>query len=318
MWRLLRCAFTYAVHHKHVSVAAATGFFVLFAAAAKAESFEADITSGRITRHYTLVMPMNSGEGRRLPTVIVLHGSLMSGKSMRKIFGLEEIGEREAMAVAYPDANGRVWNDGRVQDIDAVNDVHFVIQLARHLVDRGIADPDRLYLVGLSSGGMLTYRVACEAPRVFAAYAALVANMPKNIMKRCRPGVGVPMLLINARYAREPDISGFGDWQAVELATPASTIDFWRHNNGCDGAPQVRPMPDNDPTDGSTVTAEQHPNCASGATVASFMVENGSLLPPGAKIAPRSPLLTIAGGRPNADISAADITWKFFRRFPAR
>lgn len=318
MQRLLRAAFTAGVRHKSVIMALMAGFLALSAPSVKAEIFEVNITSGRFERHYTLVLPENGGEGRRLPTMIVLHGSMMSSKSMRRIFDIEEIAEREGWAVVYPDAYGRVWNDGRTQDIDAPNDVHFIVQLARHLVGRGIADPDRLYLVGLSSGGMLTFRVACEAPRVFAAYAALVANMPKDAMKRCRPGMGVPMLLINARHAKEPDTSGLSDWGVVQYASPAATTDFWRRNNGCDGPPQVKPMPDKDPSDGSTVTAEQHLTCTSGATVVSFMVENGSLLPPGVRIASRSPLLLFAGGRPNGDISAAEISWKFFRRFPAR
>lgn len=304
-------------HHNRVRSVLAMALLALFPAAVQAGNFEVDVKSGRFDRHYTLVLPDGPIKGP-LPTVIVLHGTLMSGKSMRKVFGLDEIADREGMAVVYPDANGRVWNDGRTQDIDAPNDVHFVIQIARQLVDRGIADQEKIYLVGLSSGGMLTFRVACEAPRVFAAYAALVANMPDELMRRCQPGMGVPMLLINSRRAKEPDVSGPGEWTHAEITTATATLNFWRRNNGCEGAAQVRVMPDKDPQDGSTITAEQHLTCSSGATVVSFLTESSSLLPPGARVSSGSQLLALTGGRPNSDISSADISWKFFRRFPAQ
>lgn len=303
--------------HNTVIAVVAVGLFAVSVQSAKAAGFEVEMKSGRFQRHYTLVLPDGITKGP-LPTIIVLHGTMMSGKSMRNLFELDEIANREGAAVVYPDANGRVWNDGRTQDIDAPNDVHFVIQVARQLVERGIADQDRLYLVGLSSGGMLTFRVACEAPRVFAAYAALVANIPDDVMRRCRPGQGVQMLLINSRQAKEPDVSGPSEWSRADIVTAAATLNFWRRNNGCEGAPQARVMPDKDPDDGSIINAEQHLTCSSGATVVSFMTESGSLLPPGTKRSGGGPLMTLASGRPNGDISSADITWKFFRRFPAQ
>jgi polyhydroxybutyrate depolymerase len=126
------------------------------------------------------------------------------------------------------------------------------------------------------------------------------------------------MLLINSRRAKEPDVSGPGEWARADIATAAATLNFWRRNNGCEGPPQVRMMPDKEPQDGSTIAAEQHLICSSGATVVSFMSESASLLPPGAKVPNGSPLVALTGGRPNADISSADIVWKFFRRFPAQ
>ena len=73
-------------------------------------------------------------------------------------------------------------------------------------------------------------------------------------------------------------------------------------------------MPDRDLEDGSTVAAEQYQDCTTGTPVVSFMVEGEGYLPPGARLNKR-PTLVSALGRPNRDISTADVSWKFFRRF---
>lgn len=304
--------------HSYVKHAFAAGAIAALAATGVcAETYTGSIDSGRVERHYTIVLPDNAPDSPRLPTVIALHGPLMTGKSMRRLFDMDDLGQREGFAIVYPDSYGRLWNDGRVPTDEAPNDVRFINQLAQHLTQRGIADPTRLYLVGMSSGGMLAYRIACETPRTFAAYGAVVANMPKELARHCNPGVGVPFVLINSEHDRDiPEENEQAEWNQGKVLTAGATVDFWRRNNGCDSSSQVKPMPDKDIEDGSTVTAQQFQNCQKGNAVASFMVEGGGHLPPGAQLGNRSLLISVLG-RPNRDISAADVSWKFFRRFPA-
>jgi polyhydroxybutyrate depolymerase len=288
----------------------------LSAGSATAETIRGKLYTGGSERNYVVFVPDSAPPDRRLPLVIALHGPLMTGRSMRTLFGMDEYAEREGFAVAYPDSRGPRWNDGRGRKEWGANDVRFINLLARRLVKLGIADPGRLYLVGLSSGGMLTYRIACETPESFVAYAAVIADMPKRVAKRCRLNTGVPMLIINT--LRET-LSRYGDhaeWAPSNVLSGAKTLDFWRRANGCDGAPQVKKMPDSDTSDGSTVTAEQYVKCRGRMPLVSFSVEGGGYLPPGAHISNR-PLLISVLGRPNRDISAADIAWKFFRRFRA-
>ena len=287
----------------------------LSVAGAAAETFSASLDSSGSERHYSVFMPDDMPRERRLPAVIALHGPLMTGRSMRTLFGMERLAQREGFAVVYPDSRGPRWNDGRDPRDAGPDDVRFINLLARHLVSRGLADPRRLYLVGMSSGGMLTYRIACETPETFAAYAAVVADMPKPVAEACRKNIGVPMLIINSKRDPIPQDGDQAEWEPENVLPGAWTIDFWRRNNGCEGAPQVKPMPDKDANDGSTVTAGQYLNCRTRAPLVSFTVENGGHLPPGAQVGNR-PLLLSVLGRPNKDISAADISWKFFRRFP--
>ncbi len=289
----------------------------LAALPARAEVFYDSIGTGDRERHFTLLLPDGAPQGRPMPTVFALHGGLMNGRSMRRIFGLDEIAEQDRFAVVYPDAIGRHWNDGRDGRNEDVDDVRFLRNLADHLVRKGVADPARLYLVGVSNGGMLTYRMACQSPGVFAAYAAVIANMPKRVANLCRSGGGTPLLVINS--TGDPfnpyEEGDAGEWSRGDVLSTLDTVDFWQQRNGCEGKSQDKPLPDKDARDGSTVTARQFAECRTGAPVVLLTVEGGGHLPPGAHIGNR-PMLRAMLGRANQDISAADISWKFFKRFP--
>lgn len=284
-----------------------------------AESFTDAIRSGGWERSFLVALPSKAKPGKPLPTVIALHGALMQGKSMRRIFGFEGLSERDGFAVVYPDGLKRRWNDGRAEHDRGPDDVRFIRDLADYLIRERIADPKRLYLLGVSNGGMLTYRLACEAPGVFAAYAAIIANVPINVAEGCRKSGHAPMLIINS--TQDPIVpwegGEVGRWtQRGEVLSTEETVDFWLKYNRCSGKAQMKPLPDKDRTDGSTVEAKQYSDCRSEGAVVLLSVEGGGHLPPGAEIGNRPFLQSMLGGPANRDISAPDISWKFFKRFP--
>jgi len=296
----------------------------LFGAASQAgaEQFSGTMTVAGEERSYTVVAPEGVGRSR-LPAVFALHGAFMDGRGMQRVFALDAIAQREGFLTVYPNGANRRWNDGRRfpwrRAGQGPDDVAFLANLARRLVEDGLADPRRLYLAGVSNGGMMVYRMACEAPQTFAAYTAIIANMPARMAERCRPGKGAPMLIMNATHDPLVPWKGgrVGPWgDRNDVISTKESLNFWRRNNGCEGSRQTKPLPDKDRTDGSTVIAEQYNACRSGAPVVLLTIEGGGHLLPGTDLG-RLPLLAAILGKANRDISAADIGWKFFRRFPA-
>jgi polyhydroxybutyrate depolymerase len=295
------------------------GFLTVFAAPAAAETFYNSIGSGGRERTFVVSTPAGAKRGQRLPTVIALHGGLMQGRSLQKIFGMDELTDKGRFAVVYPDGLKRRWNDGRAIDQSGPDDVRFIRRLAEHLVESGLADPRRLYLLGVSNGGMLTYRIACEAPGIFTAYAAVIANMSALVAENCKPGHAAPIIVINSTDDRMMPYDGgeVGHFRnRGEVLSTEETIDFWRRHNGCSEQSQMKPLPDKDRDDDSTVNARQYSDCRSGSAVVLLTVEGGGHVPPGAQIEGRPFLQRILGGKGNQDISAADVSWKFFKRFP--
>ncbi|MEJ2124173.1 MAG: PHB depolymerase family esterase [Alphaproteobacteria bacterium] len=279
-----------------------------------AEVFFDSVDIGHYQRGYIVSIPKGIPPGKRIPAVIALHGPLMSGLSMRRLFGLEEIAKREKFAVIYPNGWRHKWNDGRTMNPTGLDDVHFITRLANRLIKEEVADPRRIYLLGMATGGMLTYRIACEAPETFTAYAAIVANMPKRVVRHCKSKTPVPMLMINSAESREisprSEISEWHEGRNLVLENSDNMV-FWRRNNSCIGKPQVKIMADKDTSDGSIVIAKQYRYCLNNAPVVSFIVDGDGRLPPGMKL-PESARLIKELGKPNRDISAADISWKFF------
>src|SRR5690349_3067592 len=106
--------------------------------------------------------------GRPAPLVIALHSAGSTGKGFGARMGLDVIADREKFVVVYPDAIAHVWSYGRAFNSPmptvtgvTVDDVGFIKQLITYFVDRKIADPKRIYIVGSSRGGLMAYTVAC-------------------------------------------------------------------------------------------------------------------------------------------------------------
>ena len=114
--------------------------------------------------------------GDRLPVLVLLHGREMTPSDVAAASGM--LGSRPAIVV-LPAGYGRSWNAGgccaaaRAAHVDDVAFVRAVV--ARVLAQQPDADPHAVYLAGYSNGGRMAYRLACRAPGVFTAVAAVEA-----------------------------------------------------------------------------------------------------------------------------------------------
>jgi len=134
----------------------------------------------------------------RAPTVIVLHGALISAEATVSWYGFGEAVRRRGFAAAFPRGLNLLWNDGRnaAWGSDA-DDVGFLKRLAQRLVATGTADPARLYLIGVSNGGMMALRLLCEASEPFAGAGLVIAGMPTEVGTRCHIRRPIPIIMFN-------------------------------------------------------------------------------------------------------------------------
>lgn len=289
----------------------------LLAPAAAAEMQVRTIAVGGVARDYLLFAPeMRSvAADGGMPLVVALHGGNAVADMMSLYSRFNEIAAREQFAVAYPYGIGRWWNDGRHYDgrgESSADDVAFMRALVADVGAQVKIDRARVFATGISNGGFMSFRLACEAADLFAAIAPVAATMPAELGARCRPARPVPVLLIHGTSdALVPYVGGHartGSMLRGAIWSADRSIAFWAAHNGCPGTPATRVLPDLDPTDGSRVIESDFRGCT-GAPAALLRVEGGGhTWPGGVQILPTAML-----GSTNRDIDASEAIWRFFK-----
>jgi len=289
----------------------------LSAGGTQARDLYGDIRVDGVERSYTVFVPQRVSQRRgSVPVVIVLHGGFGDGMRVRRVLGLDKLAEREGFVAVYPDSLGRGWNDGRrLRRRRQADDVGFILRLKRSLVRRGLADPDRVFVAGVSNGGMMVQRLACQVPGAFAGFASILANMPVRVIDRCAPDRPVPMMVINATDDRLMPYDGGGvgfRGRAGRVVSTVETVEFWRANNRCGTRPGRRNLPDRDPDDGSRVVMVYSTDCGRGAPVILLRVEGAGHRVPGSPARDLRFFAQRALGEQNNDISTAEVITRFF------
>ncbi|MFG1477756.1 PHB depolymerase family esterase [Xanthobacter sp. V4C-4] len=286
------------------------------APAAAAGSNRQQLTVGEETRSYLVSNP--AGVSGPAPVVIALHGAMQTPQSFRAYFGLDAAAAANGFIAVYPEGEGRVWNDSRpaAMRLKAMlrpgDDVAFLVALAGKLVADGVADPARIYLTGISNGGFMVQRMACEFAPVFAAYSVIMATTAANAREECHPARPVPILFIHGTADTVVTYGGFWTPVGATLSAPDSAGLFARLN-GCAGSAR-RVLPDLDPADGTTVSERVWQGCRDGATVTLLTIENGGHQSP-ARVETRPDLATPFLGLRNHDIDAGEEVWRFMSAF---
>ena len=138
-----------------------------------------------VRRSYLVHVPSGYGPEKPLPLVVVIHGAFDTAKGIEKFSGFSMLADRENFVVLYPNGMGlfgylQHWNAGHCCG-KAVNDnwddVGFVAATIEDVQARLKIDADRIYMVGFSNGGMLTYRFAAERGGILAAAAPMAASI---------------------------------------------------------------------------------------------------------------------------------------------
>lgn len=204
---------------------------------------------GNLSRTY---FSERGGHNEPLPLIIALHGSGSTGSLLARDTGLTELAENAGYMVAYPNGTGltidaRTWNSGKCcgyAQMHQVDDIGFIRALVNKLVAERLADKDRVYVVGLSNGGMLAYRLAAEAPDLFKAVAVVagVMDVPAETIKKAMPvmhvhGTEDPLL---------PYKGGVGAKATSQtpMMSVADTIHTWIKANSADPTPAMTEIPD--------------------------------------------------------------------------
>jgi len=199
--------------------------------------------------------------------LFLLHGSRGSGEQMRAnttFYGFDMLAEREGFIAVYPDGYQQHWNDCRASaiytaNLESVDDVGFLNALARLMAaDHGV-DLSQVFVVGMSNGGQMAYRLGFETPDLIAGLAAVAANIPVEVNLDCdRTGRPVAALIMNGTADPVNPYAGglveiLGDTSRGEVLSSAATARYWAGLAGYENEGQHRVWPQQAPDDGTSV-----------------------------------------------------------------
>jgi len=240
--------------------------------------------------------------------VIVLHGSFGGGFQIETDSGFDAQADRLGWVAAYPDGVADGWDTFGSTDKwgkhPGADDVAFISNLIGRLEATDGVDPDRVYVTGMSRGGMMSYRLGCALSAQIAAIAPVSGNMAT-----ASGGADVPCTL--TRPVSVFAIHGTADGSIpigggkvdITFSPFADVIARWRSLDGCGTATTQA-------TDGPSATTTW--TCASGSTVSQRIVAGGWHMWPRV-----SGALASNGGLPDS-FDAARLIADFFVAHPRK
>jgi len=267
------------------------------------------------TRTYLRYAP-RVAPGQRLPTLFVLHGGGGSAERIARQTGFTALAGREGFQVVYPQGVSNQWNDGRGVptlrgvDMSGVDDVGFFRALFDRVVAQHDADPARLYVTGLSNGGLMSYRLGIELGDRVAAIAAVIANLPAPLARQT-PRAPLPVLIMNGTEDPLMAWDGKSGPQGGHVLSAWQTFQFWIRHNGGRAQLRWRRLPDRDPRDDSRVEVTRAKGLR--APVVLYAIRGGGHTLPGGRSHGSSRLARFVGPV-NQDIKAIEVIWEFVSR----
>ena len=258
-------------------------------------------------RTYQSFVPARNG---RLPLVIALHGGGGNGAQLAKSAGLIDEAAKEGFVLALPEGSSRfgkleTWNAGGCCAYamrEKIDDIGFIRALIDELERTQPVDPKRIYVVGMSNGGMMAERVAIELGDRIAGAAVFVGALFGN---EPRPVAAVPMLIVNAEKDEQVPIAGGTSTtgivrrsQGMPYKPSRYAATFWATANRCTTNPTKAETAD--------YVRERWTGCASGADVDFYIVKGAEHGWPGRGLG--RPGVT----RNTGEIDGTALMWEFF------
>lgn len=262
-------------------------------------------------------LPVGYDGSRPAPLVLAFHGGGGWAEFMAddEKYGLQKKAVEAGFVVAFPNGYSKLpsakfatWNaggccgDARDRGVD---DVAFARAVVAAIKGRYSIDASRVFATGMSNGGMMSHRLACEAADVFRAVASVAGT---DATTSCTPSRPISVLHIHAKDDDHILFNGgagpgaFRDESTVMsfLSVP-ETISRWVQRDHC-AAPAQRTL------DKAGAYCESHSGCAGGVSVQLCVTDTGGHSWPGAA--------SVRRGKEAASqaLDANDVIWRFFEQ----
>jgi len=272
--------------------------------AAFTQSTVQTIEHGGITRSYRLYVPDIYDGNTSVPLIFNLHG-YTSNALQQEIYGdFRGIADTANFILVHPEgtldaAGNSFWN--AFGTTSGVDDVGFISALIDKIDEDYNIDLTRVYSCGMSNGGFMSYRLACELGERITAIASVTGTMAINAPAACNPYKPTPVMQIHGTADATVPYNGNSTMTAIE-----TVVDFWVDENNCNTSPIEYVVPNTNTTDLCTAKRFLYHSGSNGSTVELFKIQGGAHTWPNS---------TFIIGVTNRDFDASIEIWRFFSQY---
>lgn len=226
-------------------------------------------------RAYLLHVPSGYDHGAGTPLVINFHGTSGTAEGQAGFSRYDVIADRRTVLVAYPEGlplDGTNVFDAGLRDF--TNEPRDDVDLTRAIIDsvaeRACLNRRRVYATGMSNGGRMSYRLACDAADVIAAIAPVAGSLSMET-ERCSPSRPISNIHF---HGTADEVAPYGEAAGLSLRPVPDMFRLWADFNGCTGEPE-------NVFDIDDVRCEAFTQCEAGTEVVLCTVEGGGHCWPG-------------------------------------
>jgi polyhydroxybutyrate depolymerase len=251
---------------------------------------------GGLDRTYRVHKP--AGLAAAAPLVVMLHGAFGDGEQAENSYGWDQLADSAKFVVAYPDGIGHTWNAhgccGKAEQ-ENIDDVGYITQMVVEISAALPIDKSRVYVTGISNGGIMTFALACNS-NIFAAIGPVAATQ----LDPCIAPHPTSVIHIHGTADRLVPYNGGQGASTVNGPSIPDVNAFWRKADQC-GPPDVTVKA---PVTTSTAACPDH------RSVELITIDGGRHQWPGG-----TTFLERLG--PSHALNATQTIWEFFTAHPA-
>lgn len=268
------------------------------------------------TRQYKVHVPASYDPQKPTPVVFCIHG-LGQNALMFCANGADMVAKSDAEGFILVMPNGYMnsWNGGTCCGVAAsekLDDVAFMRAIFKEVSGHLNIDLSRVYATGLSNGGYLSYRLACEAADIFVAVAPGAGAIGMNDIgggtattgdfAACKPSA--PVSVLHLHGTADP---------LVRYALQKPSLDRIASENGCMMSTRAAQQP----TSAGDTTCVTYDACRDGVEVTGCTVMGGGHVWFGnATCGTGAAGACAIVGANSTTLNNTNVIWEFFKAHP--
>jgi len=262
------------------------------------------IKSGGLDRTVHVHVPSKYDVTKLTPVVLNFHGYTSNATEQAAYTGMNRKSDEAGFIAVHAEGIGQEqsWNAGACCGEAAetkVDDVALVSKIIDELQAKLCVDEKRVFATGMSNGGFLSHRLACELSNRIAAVAPVAGVLG---IPTCTPARPVSVMHFHGTADLLVPYDGVNDADRKFPSVP-TTRDGWAQRDGCTDKPHTT----FESGDAKCTTQDQ---CSNGTEVTLCTITGGGHTWPGA--------IPIGVAHTSQSIRATDAMWEFFQKHPIK